>query len=124
MKSPGGKIKALLVDDERLNLVLVEQILQKLGLETVTAEDGFSGLEKVISESPDIVFTDLIMPRMSGIEFSRRIKSLAPRLPVILMSAFDGAEVESTTNGLLQKPVSEAAFRKTLISIFPEWEES
>ena len=78
--------KILVIDDERSIRNSMKDILQYEGHEVVLAENGMEGLVSVKSEKPDIVFCDIKMPRMEGIEVLERIKEFSADTPVIMIS--------------------------------------
>ena len=80
--------KILLVDDEEGIQMLYREELQDAGYEVVSAYTGEEGLEKLRSESPDLVILDIQMPGMNGIETLRQMKMDNPSLPIILSSAY------------------------------------
>lgn len=80
--------KILLVDDEEGIQMLYREELQDAGYEVVSAYTGEEGLEKLKSESPDLVILDIQMPGMNGIETLRQMKMDNPDLPIILSSAY------------------------------------
>ena len=78
--------KILVIDDERSIRNSMKDILQYEGHEVVLAENGMEGLVSVKSEEPDIVFCDIKMPKMEGIEVLERIKEFSADTPVIMIS--------------------------------------
>jgi len=69
--------KILIVDDEDHLRMLIEQTLEDLedeGVELLTASNGEDALNTIIEEKPDLVFLDVMMPKMNGIEVCRRVK--------------------------------------------------
>lgn len=91
--------KILIVDDEVHIKMLLEQTLEELeddhGVELFTASDGEEGLALIRSEKPDLVFLDIMMPRMNGYEVCRMVKE-DPELEnvqIILLTA-KGQEVD------------------------------
>ena len=78
--------KILVIDDERSIRNSMKDILQYEGHEVVLAENGMEGLVSVKSENPDIVFCDIKMPKMEGIEVLERIKEFSADTPVIMIS--------------------------------------
>jgi len=69
--------KLLIVDDESHIRTLIEQTLEELedeGIEFLTAENGEQALEIIQSENPQLVFLDVMMPKMNGMEVCRRVK--------------------------------------------------
>ena len=78
--------KILVIDDERSIRNSMKDILQYEGHEVELAENGMEGLVSVKSEKPDIVFCDIKMPKMEGIEVLERIKEFSADTPVIMIS--------------------------------------
>jgi DNA-binding response OmpR family regulator len=92
--------KILVVDDDELILNMMRDGLTKNGFEVIIAANGFEGILAVEEEKPDLVITDIMMPKLSGIEFLKALKNnVATRnLQVILISAVD--EVDMIQEGL------------------------
>ncbi|WP_377477967.1 MAG: response regulator [Microcoleus anatoxicus] len=71
--------KVLIVDDEPNILILMEQALEKLededDVELITAKNGLEALELIQEEKPDLVFLDVMMPKMSGLEVCNTVKN-------------------------------------------------
>jgi DNA-binding response OmpR family regulator len=87
---PGEKV--LVVEDRRENLVfLANQILRPEGYDVITAGDGRSGLDKALSQKPDLIIMDFRMPKMTGIEILKALKDAEKDIPVI-MTTFHGSE--------------------------------
>ena len=80
------KHKILVIDDEKPTLGMFLLFLKAYGYEVLLAENGSQGLEIFEAESPAIVFTDVKMPGMDGIEVLDRIKSQAPETEVIVIT--------------------------------------
>lgn len=84
--------KILVVDDRRENLLfLANSVLRPEGYEVVTAMDGKQALDKALAERPDLIITDLKMPRMSGLEVMAALRKAGADIPVIL-TTFYGSE--------------------------------
>ena len=83
--------KILIVDDEELNLDFFELMLSKLGFIVEKAKDGMDALEKAKRFLPDLILLDNIMPRMSGWELTKKLKSDVrfSNIPIIMLSALD-----------------------------------
>src|ERR1700677_1098185 len=91
---PDLKATMLIVDDEPSTRTLLSQILGGLGHRVRAAEDGFSALEQIRAEVPDILLSDLNMPGMSGFELLSVVRRRMPSIYVIATSgAFSGGEV-------------------------------
>jgi len=78
----------LAVDDQAVILDLLAGMCQSLGYGILTARDGDEGLKVFEDHRPDIVITDLAMPRMSGWELASRIKVISPETPIILITGW------------------------------------
>lgn len=79
---------ALVVDDERFFLtILGDLVSQRLGMRPLLARDGATALSLMEKEPVDLVFLDIIMPGMDGLEVLQRIKERRPTLPVIMLTA-------------------------------------
>lgn len=77
----------LVVDDERPIVDLLEDLLQDQGYVVRRAYDGMTALQQIEREMPDLVVTDVMMPRLDGLTLFNEIRTRAESLPVILMSA-------------------------------------
>jgi signal transduction histidine kinase len=115
--NPGKSRDLLVVDDDPRNRKLLEEYLTSAGYAVRTAEDGRSALEAVRSHPPDVVFLDVMMPDISGIEVCRRLKlDRSTRLTqVVLVTALDGTphRVEGLDGGAddyLAKPIRREEF--------------
>lgn len=82
------KKKILLVDDSSTVLLLHRMMLDHCGYELVTARDGQEALEKASTEKPDLIFLDVLMPRMDGFQTCRALRSRAEtrNVPIILVT--------------------------------------
>lgn len=78
---------ALVIDDTKFSRGRVVTALKSLSLDIVEAEDGVAGLEQFERRDPDVVITDLLMPRMNGLEFLAELRSRGHQTPVIVVSA-------------------------------------
>src|ERR671922_2794138 len=86
--------KILIVDDEQFNVDLLEQELEELGYETVSATNGQEALAKVAAEAPDLVLLDVLMPGMDGFTVCRLLKGQEETqlIPVVMMTALGARE--------------------------------
>ena len=78
--------RILIIDDERSIRNSMKDILTFEGHEVLVAENGLEGLVTLKSEKPEIVFCDIKMPKMEGIEVLERIKEFSRETPVIMIS--------------------------------------
>jgi DNA-binding NtrC family response regulator len=110
-------VSLLILDDNAGSLELLSSALAQPDLEILTASDPEEGLDLVYGRHPQIVLTDLIMPRLSGLEVLERIMEFDTSIDVILMTAHYSTEsaVEAIKKGAcdyLNKPISIAALRE------------
>ena len=84
--------KILIIEDRRENIVFVaNNILKPLGHDVITAMDGQTGLARAQEETPDLIITDLKLPRMNGLEILARLQKRGIFIPTIVMT-FHGTE--------------------------------
>jgi len=85
-------LKVLVIDDSKTIRRTAETLLSKEGCEVFTAVDGFDALAKIADHQPDIVFVDIMMPRLDGYQTCALIKhnKVFRSIPVIMLSSKDG----------------------------------
>jgi twitching motility two-component system response regulator PilG len=85
-------LKVLVIDDSKTIRRTAETLLAKEGCEVFTAIDGFDALAKIADHQPDLVFVDIMMPRLDGYQTCALIKKNARfrATPVIMLSSKDG----------------------------------
>ena len=85
-------LKVMVIDDSKTIRRTAETLLQKEGCEVITAEDGFDALAKIADHRPDIIFVDVMMPRLDGYQTCALIKNNSEfkATPVIMLSSKDG----------------------------------
>jgi twitching motility two-component system response regulator PilG len=90
--SPLRGLKVLVIDDSKTIRRTAETLLSKEGCEVFTAVDGFDALAKIADHQPDIVFVDIMMPRLDGYQTCALIKhnKVFRSIPVIMLSSKDG----------------------------------
>ena len=88
-----NKKKILAVDDESSIIDLLKYNLEKEGYSFVSAVDGEEGFNKVMSEKPDLVLLDVMLPKMDGLSVCRKIRQENVNVPVIMLSA-RGEEID------------------------------
>jgi len=113
-------MRILVVDDEPLVAGLIADGLRAEGYEEIViANSGSEGLQVIERDPPDVVFLDITMPGMDGIEVLRRIRERSPDLPVIILSGW-GTERQIETarelgvTDVLQKPAPLKNLSQTL----------
>jgi two-component system alkaline phosphatase synthesis response regulator PhoP len=85
--------KILIVEDEPGMVAGLRDNFEFEGYQVLSALDGVSGLERALAESPDLVILDVMMPRMSGLDVCKQLKSKRPAIPIIMLTA-RGQEVD------------------------------
>jgi len=85
-------LKVMVIDDSKTIRRTAETLLKKEGCEVVTATDGFEALAKIADEKPDIIFVDIMMPRLDGYQTCALIKNnrIFKKTPVVMLSSKDG----------------------------------
>jgi CheY-like chemotaxis protein len=106
--------RILLVDDNQQNLELMHAYLESLPCRLSSARDGIEAIEAIQRERPDLVLLDVMMPKMSGFEVCRKLKSdpATRDIVVIMVTALHEVgdherAVESGTDDFLTKPVNK-----------------
>lgn len=87
------KSKILIVEDEPAMVAGLRDNFEYEGYEVISAEDGVTGLERALKDSPDLVVLDVMMPRMSGLDVCKQLKSQRPAVPIIMLTA-RGQEID------------------------------
>jgi twitching motility two-component system response regulator PilG len=85
-------VKVMVIDDSKTIRRTAETLLKKAGCEVVTAIDGFEALAKITDQNPDVIFIDIMMPRLDGYQTCALIKKNKnyKNTPVILLTSKDG----------------------------------
>jgi two-component system response regulator MprA len=84
-------MRVLVVDDEPGVRDSVSSALRLAGLDVVVAEDGFAALDLVRADPPDAIVLDVMLPRLDGIDTCRTLRAEGHRLPILMLTARDGA---------------------------------
>ena len=100
----------LVVDDEEINQFLAQESFSKLGLNVDIAKDGYEAIEKITQTKYDLVFMDVHMPFMNGIETTQKIRQSHKELPILILSAGinkdeKDAAIEAGVNDIISKPI-------------------
>lgn len=118
--------KILLVDDSKTSLFVEQMILKKEPYDIVTAADGEEGVSKALSERPDLILLDVVMPKMDGFEALRRLRmaQATKDTPVIMVTTRgEGPNVEegftSGCSDYVTKPVDAVELLTKVKSCLP-----
>ncbi len=109
----------LVVDDDAANLASLVKIFERLNLRALPATSGEEALDRLRVTPVDVVLTDLMMPRMSGIDLLKNVKAIAPDTEVIMMTAYGTIEraVEAMREGaydFVTKPFRRAQIERVI----------
>src|SRR6187401_643984 len=101
--------KILIVDDSGLTRRSLRTILESAGCEVVEAEDGLAAIERYFLEKPDVVFLDLVMRGMYGLDVLEKLRQLDPDARVVVVSAdvqssSQELAVQAGAKGFINKP--------------------
>jgi len=105
--------KVLVVDDDPVVGKSFDRVLSARGYAVITAANGQEALNKLSRENYDVVFTDIRMPGMNGLEVAERVKASQPWLPVVIVTGYGTEANEARAEaagvcGFLHKPLSPA----------------
>ncbi len=98
-----NKAKVLVVDDQIGMLETFTDILEDKGFNVVTADDGFAAIERVKEQSFDLIFMDIKMPGINGVQTFREIKKINPKIAVVMMTAY-------SVEDLIEEAIAEGAY--------------
>ena len=111
----------LIVEDNKLNMMLFNDLLRAHGYSTLQSNDGSDAVALTEEHQPDLILMDIKLPIKSGIEITRMIKEIEElrRIPVIAVTAFASKEdedqiIESGCDGYIAKPISVPNFLETV----------
>jgi len=122
-------IRALVVDDEPMNLVVASGLLREYGMSVDTVESGRDAIRKYEDEDYDVIYMDHMMPEMDGVEAMRQLRMVADethRHPVIIAltaNALSGARemfMQEGFDGFIAKPIDLAEFERVMKRVLPE----
>ena len=116
--------RILIVDDSPSQLMGMKRIVEKLGHEALTAEDGAAGVEAAKANVPDLILMDVVMPNLNGFQATRAISKEAAtaHIPIVLVTTKD-QETDKVwgqrqgASDYLTKPVDEDTLIKTLNTV-------
>jgi two-component system, OmpR family, response regulator MprA len=100
-------VKILIVEDEAITRRNLCVLLSEEGYEVDEAGDGLQALEILARRRFDLVLSDIIMPRMDGLKLLKRLQSVAPEMPVMIMTSYLSGSVSSVPAGaaeFIRKP--------------------
>ena len=118
--------RILIVDDSPSQLLGLKRIVEKLGHETLTAEDGAAGVEVAKREIPDLILMDVVMPNLNGFQATRTISKDAStaHIPVVLVTTKDQETdkvwgMRQGARAYVTKPIKEGELIATIKPLLP-----
>lgn len=124
-------VKVMVIDDSNTIRRSAEIFLKQAGCEIILAEDGFDALAKITDRQPDIIFVDVMMPRLDGYQTCALIKknSRFKATPVIMLSSKDGLFDKARgrivgSNEYLTKPFTKDTLLTAVQRYAPATDES
>ena len=116
-----GRLKVFAVDDSRMILNIYRTVLHNLECESQLFEFPANALERIQKDRPDVILTDLNMPDITGIDFTRGVRKWFSKeeLPIIMVTTQDEtrdneAAISAGANGILQKPFTKGIIAKAI----------
>lgn len=116
---PYAGIPLLYVEDEAATRTQTARLLTSRGYQLTVAENGEQGLELFHALSPDIVLTDIMMPRLNGLEMARAIRATSPDAQIVCMTAFSdtGYLIDSIDIGINQFVLKPVEFNRLFAAL-------
>jgi twitching motility two-component system response regulator PilH len=118
--------RVLIVDDSPSQLLVLKRIVENLGHEVISAEDGQQGVEMAKKHIPDLILMDVVMPNLNGFQATRTIsrEKTTSHIPVILVTTKDQETdrvwgLRQGAKGYITKPVNEAQLVKAIRDHLP-----
>lgn len=118
--------RILIVDDSPSQLLGIKRIVEKLGHEVLSAEDGAAGVEVAKQEMPDLILMDVVMPNLNGFQATRTISKNADtaHIPIILVTTKDQETdkvwgMRQGAKAYVTKPIKEEELVKALQEFLP-----
>jgi len=117
----------LYVEDNEYNLKIVRQLLARTTYKLIEAKDGESGVETALRELPDLILMDIQLPKLSGLDATRRLRSdpKTAAIPIIVITSFalsgdDQKAKDAGASAYLAKPYSPRELLQMIRKFVPE----
>ena len=115
--------RVLIVEDNKIDMKLMKDILERSEYETLQAADGLEAINLAFARLPDLILMDIQLPEISGLEITRRLKGddRSRRIPIVAVTAFamgwhEREALDSGCDGYISKPISVLGFLNTVES--------
>lgn len=119
--------RILIVDDSQSQLLGLKRIVEKMGHEIITAEDGAAGVEVAKREIPDLILMDVVMPNLNGFQATRTISREAKtsHIPIVLVTTKDQETdkvwgMRQGAKAYVTKPINESELIKVINDLLPK----
>ena len=117
-----GKLKILITDDSKLLQKKLREELEKLDCDVLEAENGKEAIMRDLTEQPDGIILDIVMPEVGGVETLQVIKEINPEIPVIMLSSAGTSQKLKQTLELgaldfIQKPYTSEQIKQAVEQI-------
>ena len=117
-------MKVLIADDDRMIRTYLRDVLAEAGCSVVEAADGQAAVEAFARELPDVVFLDLLMPKLNGFDAMRKIRASSPHTKVALLTALSDQTAAKLGNpaepdAYLEKPFKPSQVEQVLRLLLP-----
>jgi DNA-binding NtrC family response regulator len=124
-----NKISILVVDDEEDSRNGIAHFLLKSNFDVITAQNGKEALESFKENHHDLILADIRMPGISGIDLLKRVKTIAPRTEVIIITAYGEVEsyLEAMNHGAfeyLNKPIKIRELKKVINKVVSQYKDN
>ena len=117
----------LYVEDNEYNLKIVRQLLARTAYKLIEAKDGDSGVETALRELPDLILMDIQLPKLSGLDATRRLRAdpKTAAIPIIVITSFalsgdDQKAKDAGASAYLAKPYSPRELLEMIRKFAPE----
>jgi twitching motility two-component system response regulator PilH len=118
--------RILIVDDSPSQLLGIKRIVEQLGHEAITAEDGAAGVEAARKEKPDLILMDVVMPNLNGFQATRTISKdeETAHIPIVLVTTKNQDTdrvwgMRQGAKGYVTKPINEGELSKAINELLP-----
>jgi len=113
------QVKLLYVEDDITIRPIFERFLKRKVKDLIIATNGLEGYEMCMEFKPDLILTDIKMPKMNGIEMAKKIRETDKNIPIIVLSAHSESDffveaIEAGVSGYLMKPIDKSKLFSTL----------
>jgi two-component system, cell cycle response regulator DivK len=120
--------RILIVEDNKADVRLLKDILERRGYETLQTGDGLEAMSQVLAHSPDFILMDIQLPEISGLEVARRLRgdNRSRHIPIVAVTAFamgwhEREALDSGCDAYISKPISILGFLNTVESFLPRF---